>query len=70
MHSILWVDIGMTGKSVRLFTKFTQMEADCEIECRQVLRPSGLLAGEHFGSGEILEVLVIGDDVDLGFRTF
>ncbi|KAF8623812.1 hypothetical protein AX17_007283 [Amanita inopinata Kibby_2008] len=40
------------------------MEADHEIELEEVLGPAGLAAGEELGSGEILQVFVVSEDLN------
>lgn len=37
---------------------------DDHVEAGEVLGPVGLTAGEHLGGAEVLQVLVVGDDVD------
>ena len=40
------------------------MEANHEVELREVLGPSGLTVSQNLGSGEVFKVFVIGDDVN------
>ena len=46
------------------------METDDEVECGKIFRPTCLTTREDFGHGEVLEILVIGDDIDGVARTF
>jgi hypothetical protein len=62
--SPFWVDVLTSSERVRLSTETPRAEADDKIELRQVFGPTGLSAGEDLCSGEILKVLVVGDNVD------
>jgi len=63
------VDIPLSSESVRLGTEFSGAETNDKVELGEKFRPPGLLAGEDFGSREILQVFVVGDDVNRGGRT-
>ena len=39
------------------------METDNEVELGEKLQPPSLLAGQEFHSGEVLQILMVGDDV-------
>jgi hypothetical protein len=59
-----WVDVGASSEGVRLCTKFPRAKTNKHVESREVFRPASLAASEHLGSGKILEILVVCNDVD------
>ena len=58
------VDVPLSSKSVWFRSKFSRAETDNEVECGKKFRPMCLSTCEDFGSGKILEVPVVGDDVN------
>ena len=67
---LFWVDVPSSSKCVRLLPKFTGAEADDHIELVKVFRPANLPAGQDLRRSEVLQVLMIGDDVDGFPRSF
>ena len=61
---LFWVDIPMASEGIGLRSKASRAEADDEVELGEVLQPSGLTAGQDFGAGEVLQVLVVGDHIN------
>lgn len=57
------IDVPVSSKGIRFSSEFSGTETDDEIEMMQEFRPAGLTTGEEFGSGEVLEVLVIRDNI-------
>ena len=43
---------------------------DNEVELGEELQPPSLLAGQEFHSGEVLQILMVGDNVHRSGRTF
>ena len=62
--SPFWVDIPMSSQRVRLSTQTTRMEADDKVKLREEFRPTSLSMSKDLGSGEVLQVLVVGDNID------
>ena len=60
----------MPGQRVGFRPKFAGSEADGEIEGREILGPASLTAREHLGGREVLQVLVVGDNVDTVLGAF
>ena len=56
--------------SVGLSHRFPWFMVEQEIEAREVEGPAGLSAVQLFGGHEVFQVLVIGPDLTLMFRTF
>ena len=54
----------MASEGIGLCSEASRVEADGEVELGEVLRPTGLTAGQDLGAGEVLQVLVVGDHVD------
>ena len=71
---VLWVDSGIVAiplfrvdvplSSKSFGSQFSRMETYDEVEGGKKFRPTGLSMREDFGGGEVLEVLVVGDDID------
>ena len=61
---LLWVDISMVSEGIGLCSKASRAEVDGKVELGEVLQPSGLTAGQDFGAGEVLQVLVVGDHIN------
>src|ERR1700731_711423 len=60
----------MSSQHIRFHSEPTGAESDHEIELAKELRPPGLMPGEQADHGEVLEVLVVGNNIDQSFRTF
>jgi hypothetical protein len=60
------VDVPASSKAVGLSPELARTETDNEVELVEVLRPASLATREEFGGCEVLEVLVVGHDVDRG----
>src|ERR1700730_3153832 len=60
----------MSSQRIRFHSELTGVESDYEIELGQELRPPGLTPGEQVDHGEVLEVLMVGNDINRSFRTF
>jgi len=58
------VDVPASSQGVRLCTKFTRLETNDQIERGEVFRPSGLPTGENLRGRKILQVFVVGHDVN------
>ena len=56
---LFWVDVPPASECVGLRSEFTGSEPDDHVELRQVLRPSGLSAGQELRCREVLQVLVV-----------
>ena len=52
------------NEGVWFLTEFLRAEADNEFECRKVLRPRSLTADEDLWTRKVLQVFVMGDDID------
>ena len=68
--SLFRVDVPSSSQCVRLRTKPTGSEPNSQIELSKVFGPSCLLASQEFRGQEILQVLVVGNDVNWGTRAF
>ena len=64
------IDIPASSQCIGFTSKSSWMEMDDHVELAQELRPTGLLPGQEFGGGEILQVFVVGNDVDGGSGAF
>src|SRR3984893_3773435 len=60
----------MSSQCIGFHSEPTGAELDHEIELGQELQPPGLMPGEQTDCGEVLEVLMVGNDIDRSFRTF
>ena len=54
----------MASEGIGLCSEVSRAEADGEVELGEVLRPVGLTAGQDLGTGEVLQVLVVGNHID------
>ena len=73
---VLWVDSGIvtiplfrvdvtsSSKSIRFRSKFPRMETYNKVEGGKEFRPTCLSTCEDFGSGKVLKVLVVGNNID------
>ena len=64
------IDIPASSQRIGFTSKSSQTETDDHVELTKELRPMGLSPGQEFGGGEVLQVFVIGDDVDGGSGAF
>ena len=58
------VNIPPSSKNIQFGAKMTRMKPDDKAELRKVLRPPYLPLGQHFGSGKILKVFTIHNNID------
>ena len=61
---LFWVNVPMVSEGIRLCSEASRAEADGKVELGEVLQPVGLMVGQDFGAGEILQVLVVGDHIN------
>ena len=64
------IDVPASSKGIRFHAKLSRMETDDHIELGKELRPAGLPAGQEFSGSKVLEVLVVGDNVNQSCRAF
>ena len=64
------IDVPASSEGIRFHAKPTRVKADNHVELGEKLRPLGLLAGQEFSCCEVLEVLVVGNNVDQRCRAF
>ena len=64
------IDILLFSKSIWFCAKITRAEPDDKIELGEVLRPPHLPLDQYLGSGKILKVLMIHNNVDEIGQTF
>ena len=64
------IDVPASSESIRFCTESTRAKADNHIKLGEELQPLGLLAGWEFSCCEVLEVLVVGNNVDQRCRAF
>ena len=62
--SLFWVDVPTSSQRVRFSIQMTRTEADDKVKLREEFRPTSLLTSKDLGSGEVLQVLVVSDNVD------
>ena len=62
--SLFWVDVPTSSQRVRFSTQTTRTEVDDKVKLREELRPMSLSTSKDLGSGEVFQVLVVGDDID------
>ena len=60
----------MSSQHIRFHSELTGAESDHKIELGQELQPPGLTPGEQVDHGEVIEVLMVGNNVNWSFRTF
>jgi len=58
------VDVPASSQGVRLCAKFTRSETNDQVKRGEVFRPLGLPTGENLRGGEVLQVFVVGHDVN------
>ena len=68
--SLFKVDIPSSSQWVGFCAKPTRSEPNSQIELSKVFGPSRLSVSKEFRSREILQVLVVGNNVDQGTRAF
>ena len=64
------IDIPASSQCIGFSSESSWTEADDQVELAEELQPMGLLPSQEFGGGEVFEVLVVGNDIDGGARTF
>ena len=68
--SLFRIDIPSSCQCIRFGTESTRMEMDDKVELRKVFGPSDLAVSEEFGCGKILQVFVVGENIDCFGGTF
>jgi hypothetical protein len=63
------VDIPLSSQCIGFNTELTRTETDDEVEGREKLGPARLAPSEEFHGTEILQIFVVGDDVDWVWST-
>ena len=58
------IDVPLSSESIQFGAKTARIEPDDKVELREVLRPLCLSLGQHFGSGKVLKVFMIYNNVD------
>ena len=66
---IFKIDVPSSGQCVGFRPEFPRMEMNNKVEARKVFQPSCLMTREDIGCGEVLEVLVVGNNIDWGTGT-
>ena len=62
--SLFGVDVPVSSEDIRLSSEASGMEVNDEVELGEELRPVGLLLSQEFGGCKVLQVLVVGDNVN------
>ena len=68
--SLFRVDVPSSSQCVRFRAELTGSEPNSQIELSKVFGPSRLSASEEFCGREILQVLVVGNNIDRGAGAF
>ena len=58
------IDIPLSSESIGFGVKTIKTESDDKIELREIFRPPHLPLGQHLGSGKVLKVFMICNNVD------
>ena len=58
------IDVPPSSESIQFGTKITRTEPDYKVELREVLRPPYLSPGQYLGSGKILKVFMVYNNID------
>jgi len=58
------IDIPLSSESIRFDAKMTRVEPGDKVKLREVLRLLYLFLGQHLGSGKILKVFMIHNNID------
>ena len=58
------IDVPLSSESIQFGAKTARTEPDDKVELRKVLRPLCLSLGQHFGSGKVLKVFMIYNNVN------
>ena len=64
------VDVPASSEGIRLSSKASGAEMNNEVELREELQPVGLPLSQELGGCKVLQVLVVGDDVNQSCRAF
>jgi len=64
------IDIPLSSESIRFSTKMTRTEPDDKVELGEVLKLPCLSPGQYLGSGKILKVLMIHNNINGIGQTF
>jgi len=58
------IDVPLFSKSIWFSTKTTRMEPDNKVELREILGPPHLPSDQHLGSGKVLKVFMIHNNIN------
>jgi len=58
------IDVPLFSKSVQFGAKTTRIESDDKVELREILRPLCLPSGQYLGSGKVLKVFMICNNIN------
>ena len=58
------IDVPSSSESIRFCAEMTRTEPDDKVELKEVLRPPHLPPDQYLGSGKILKVFMIHNNVD------
>ena len=64
------VDVPSSSKSVRFLAESSGSEADGEVKSGKIFGPTCLTSGEELRSTEVLQILMVGDDIDRSATAF
>ena len=64
------VDIPASSEGIRLSSEASGAETNDEVELGEELRPAGLLPSQELSGCKVLQVLVVGDDVNQSYGAF
>jgi hypothetical protein len=67
---IFRVDVPVSSQGIRLGSEFSRPEVDLHIECIEVLGPLDLAPRQLLHGGEILQILMIGENINRRSGTF
>ena len=68
--SLFGVDVLASSESIRLSSKASGAEANDKVELGEELQPVGLPPSQEFGSCKVLQVLVVGDNINQSCEAF
>jgi len=64
------IDVPLSSESIWFCAKTTRTELDNKVELREVLGPPHLPLGQHLGSGKVLKIFMICNNIDRISWTF
>jgi len=62
--SFFRIDVTLSSKSIWFGAKMTRTEPDNKVELREVFRPPHLFLGQYLGSGKVLKIFMIYNNVN------